>query len=470
MQTPYLIKNFLVVIVLFIANESFSQVFVNTFVTGLNIASSTNNSAQITGGSNVTVYDSGASQVSPDLFSSPTPTCVDGGVSAPCTTTGTTVLPIIFTVIGGTGADGELVTGGIHNISSHKNYAKITPSSNTTLNFTGNIIIRVDGDFITNSDNVVNIDGNVIFHVDGKFGLGSNSMMNFTPNSTLKVLAKEVVINNDVKLNPPAPQDLLILSKGVISTSSSLMMYGYFYSDTEINISSGCIICGAIAAKKKISMSSGIGILSGLYLPGQNPVADILMANLGRTSIDCLTGTPIILSVELISLDATVTDNNQVVINWKTASEKNNNHFEIQRSQNAVEWETIEIIEGAGNSTEIREYETVDKNGFSGISYYRLKQVDIDGNYTHSAMKSVRISGNHVRVYPSLASDFVYIEGSPEELESITLYTAFGQDISDQVTIDKLSSTEVRLTLSETSAAVIFVKTKTVATRIFILK
>jgi len=84
------------------------------------------------------------------------------------------------------------------------------------------------------------------------------------------------------------------------------------------------------------------------------------------------------LPIELLSFDAQVEGDN-VLVNWKTASEQNNDYFIVERSKDGLNAERIGTIEGAGNSNEVLNYEFVDQNPYSGTSYYRLTQVDFNG-------------------------------------------------------------------------------------------
>lgn len=89
--------------------------------------------------------------------------------------------------------------------------------------------------------------------------------------------------------------------------------------------------------------------------------------------------TPIIgLPVELINFNAKC-NNDVVTLNWATASEKNFNYFEVERSIDAVHFTTLERINSTGASTQIKQYQYQDLYPVSGINYYRLKQQD-NGN------------------------------------------------------------------------------------------
>ncbi|MBK7630353.1 MAG: T9SS type A sorting domain-containing protein [Ignavibacteriales bacterium] len=91
----------------------------------------------------------------------------------------------------------------------------------------------------------------------------------------------------------------------------------------------------------------------------------------------------VVLPVELTSFTA-VSQNQQVTLNWSTATEINNNGFEIQRSSANSEFVTVGFVKGAGTTTEQKEYSFTDKNLQNGIYSYRLKQIDYNGAYEYS--------------------------------------------------------------------------------------
>jgi photosystem II stability/assembly factor-like uncharacterized protein len=90
-----------------------------------------------------------------------------------------------------------------------------------------------------------------------------------------------------------------------------------------------------------------------------------------------------LLPVELTSFTA-LSQNQQVTLNWSTATEINNNGFEIQRSIANSEFVTIGFVKGVGTSTTQQEYSYADKNLTDGKYSYRLKQIDYNGLYEYS--------------------------------------------------------------------------------------
>ncbi|HRG59929.1 MAG TPA: T9SS type A sorting domain-containing protein [Bacteroidia bacterium] len=88
----------------------------------------------------------------------------------------------------------------------------------------------------------------------------------------------------------------------------------------------------------------------------------------------------------------------QVVINWSTLTETNNDFFTLERSSDAKYFEPIANIDGSGNSNDFKEYSFTDSNPLNGTSYYRLKQTDFDGKFTYSEIDAVNFNS------PSLSS------------------------------------------------------------------
>lgn len=86
------------------------------------------------------------------------------------------------------------------------------------------------------------------------------------------------------------------------------------------------------------------------------------------------------LPVELLYFDGFV-QNGKVNLEWQTANEENNAYFEVERSTNGIDFKRIGQVEGNGNSTEINTYSFVDNQPINGKNYYRLRQVDLDGNF-----------------------------------------------------------------------------------------
>jgi len=97
--------------------------------------------------------------------------------------------------------------------------------------------------------------------------------------------------------------------------------------------------------------------------------------------------------VELTSFTGNVNNLGQVVLNWETATEVNNQGFEIERRTETSEYRTVGFVEGNGTITEPRSYIYTDVTAENGINYYRLKQVDFNGTYEYLNEIEVDVNG-----------------------------------------------------------------------------
>ena len=100
------------------------------------------------------------------------------------------------------------------------------------------------------------------------------------------------------------------------------------------------------------------------------------------------------LPVELLYFRAKVTDMETVRLEWKTASEINNDYFTVERSQDGTDWQAVTKIKGARNATEEQWYTGFDKRPYSGTSYFRLKQTDFDGKFTYSEVVAATVKAS----------------------------------------------------------------------------
>lgn len=120
-----------------------------------------------------------------------------------------------------------------------------------------------------------------------------------------------------------------------------------------------------------------------------------------------------------------------VKLSWTTATETNNDYFTIERSRNGIDFDAIGMIDGAGNSTQINMYTSVDGEPSKGLSYYRLKQTDYDGKYTYSDIVPVRFESKPdiFIIQPNPAKDNMDVVFSTETAKTavVQIYNSQGQ-------------------------------------------
>ena len=127
-----------------------------------------------------------------------------------------------------------------------------------------------------------------------------------------------------------------------------------------------------------------------------------------------------------------------ISLHWKTASEFNNDKFIIEQSWDAEAFEQIGEVPGNGTTNEQKAYSFTLNSTQSGFSYFRLKQMDFDGQYTYSDIISLELDGNHDKqnaLYPNPSpSGLVNLSytAPKEEVIPIHIFNTSGQIVAYQ--------------------------------------
>ena len=121
---------------------------------------------------------------------------------------------------------------------------------------------------------------------------------------------------------------------------------------------------------------------------------------LGTSVLGTLTNATILIVVQALPITLTEfrgsSQENNIILNWTTATENNNKGFEIQRSQDGTNWTTLGFVNGGGNSNQERKYTYTDNNLLPNLYHYRLKQVDQDGKFEYSRIVTIKLQGKKV--------------------------------------------------------------------------
>jgi len=149
------------------------------------------------------------------------------------------------------------------------------------------------------------------------------------------------------------------------------------------------------------------------------------------------------LPIEMLSFSA-YQEKQHAVLKWTTGSEINNDYFVVFKSTDGSNFLAFDTINGAGSSAGINEYELLDRKPYVGVSYYQLKQVDFNGDYTNSQIIALRFSAAGAvpisPIFPNPASNnvsFIYNGVSSEPIQ-IKLIEATGRVVKT-LTINQLA-------------------------------
>lgn len=141
----------------------------------------------------------------------------------------------------------------------------------------------------------------------------------------------------------------------------------------------------------------------------------------------------------------------------------------IERSKNMHNWEELMLVNGAGNSTQIINYNIIDYNPYFNTSYYRLKQVDFDGQYSYSNIEAVQLSDDmtSVFIYENSSNRIFTIRGNEEELSELTIYNVMVQDVTSETLVMAVSSENKNINLDNLPKGMYVIKTKSTANTIY---
>ncbi|MEO6819991.1 MAG: reprolysin-like metallopeptidase [Ginsengibacter sp.] len=128
-----------------------------------------------------------------------------------------------------------------------------------------------------------------------------------------------------------------------------------------------------------------------------------------------------VLPVTWLTFTAEAKSNN-VLLNWSVANETNNDHFGVQHSTDGQKYTEVGSVKSKGNSSQMQAYDFTDYNAVSGINYYRLEQVDVDGRRSYSAIATVVLSanGNAWKIQPNPATDKAILKAG-EKLSNVNI-------------------------------------------------
>ena len=137
------------------------------------------------------------------------------------------------------------------------------------------------------------------------------------------------------------------------------------------------------------------------------------------------------LPLTFISFDVVKGNNNNAILYWETTKELNVFNFEIERSADGIQFESIATIKAKGNYSSINNYEYSDDFMLPNNSYYRIKQVDMNGKYAYSAIRNVSSENHSYKLFPNPSRGIFNISSaSANKKHTITLSNTLQETIN----------------------------------------
>lgn len=255
-----------------------------------------------------------------------------------------------------------------------------------------------------------------------------------------------VVISNDVNI----VTDAEIIISGTLQFSGSLNLN--LTSNSTIILNNGTI--EGIGANEKIKIGNVFkykgnvdGNLTGYW------VADITTGSApnGFKSFS-------VLPVQFTSFYINASGND-VQLKWAVDNEVNNSHYEVERSIDGQTWEKSAVVYQSSN-TSMAVYSYTDRKVVNQVMYYRIRQVDLDGRSTYSAIKTIRLSEiqSTVKIYSSQKDVIIDLKASMKNSIVVTVLNNTGQVVSQKTYNNPSFQIKLSLSGSATGAYIIQVR------------
>jgi hypothetical protein len=200
-------------------------------------------------------------------------------------------------------------------------------------------------------------------------------------------------------------QHLLYREAAVPPTATDLVTLEYFWN-TDPGFGNATRVTVPANSGEVTGFTFPVAVTGALSNGKHNLFVRVLDAtDWSLTTVRVVDFTGIILPVTLLQFTAMAVDE-KVRLQWVTTNEVNNHHFVIERSSDGIRFSPIGRDEARGNGGGQTTYTNWDNQPLSGMNYYRLKQVDIDGRFTYSPVIAIRFDrqAHLVQVFPNPAT------------------------------------------------------------------
>ncbi len=181
-------------------------------------------------------------------------------------------------------------------------------------------------------------------------------------------------------------------------------------SMTDVGCNDDDGVCASSTLRSTVSWCAEFGITYYISVGGFASTSGDVRLTVSSTGVACS-----VLPIELLSFDAYMVDTT-VNIKWSTATETNCDYFLVERSIDGIDWKEIAHVNGNGTSAIVHHYKTTDPTASFGYNYYRLREVDYNGQFEIFPIKSVYKPDKIKEVY-------MYINTLGQQIDDLNNYS-----------------------------------------------
>lgn len=263
-------------------------------------------------------------------------------------------------------------------------------------------------------------------------GVGLGTRQTLTPN--VYCIGAASTLNGFLTLDAQSNPNAVFIIKidgGLTTTASSnvVLINGAKLENVFWQVNGAVILGQSSVFKGTIIANGAISLLDGASLLGRG------LTRQGAISLE-RNNSAVVLPIDLVYFTAQKQEN-VLLLNWATVSERNIVRYELQRSDNARDFETLTSFLSLGRASDKNVYSFLDKSPFEkveGVSpsiiYYRVKQVDINNTFEYSKVIAVvNETTSKVSIYPNPASYQITVKGSAN-VQPFTITNTVGKIVS----------------------------------------
>jgi hypothetical protein len=195
----------------------------------------------------------------------------------------------------------------------------------------------------------------------------------------------------------------------------------FYYLDGELN--------GIDEGQVTLNVHNGTSWSAYINNVIRNPTNNVVTTTLAGVALNELTLASLQSPLPMVWLDVAAQRRNSVIqISWQTAEEINGNGYQVEKSTNGIDWSKLGPVINAYNTPGPNHYNQTDPTLPTAISFYRVRQTDLDGKHSYSKMVSVKSDqSNGIWLYPIPTNHVLTIvAGGSLALKSVTIYNTAG--------------------------------------------
>ena len=279
-------------------------------------------------------------------------------------------------------------------------------------------------------------DGNILAEIypNGN-NLGTVTSSFYTNSGSIRVKSGIHYLDRNITITPQVQPSTpvkirLYFSKTEFDALDADALSG-INSISDIKIRKNSDVCSS-------AMSASTTVIIPTYTEAHGTGGYMVQGNISSFSTFYFSGPGVVLPLQLLTFTGTL-KNNATQLKWETTNEVNTSNFGVERSVDGINFKNIGSVTAKGNTTNNTDYSYIDydvTNQASSVVFYRLKMIDLNGNFSYSQVVPITISSAYTMlVYPNPSQQTLYVHAKRDYNKPITaeLYNLNGKLLKRQL-------------------------------------